>query len=745
MTHPNPHPRLLPRLVILCILCIATGAVGRTAHAQLSGVSYTLTPVADWVYFDANAGISDGLLYGGRVGFGFGEFTELSAIYLLSRDLQTSFSDFKGFGDELQDEFDFLPERDVGLRLYGADLKFNLGRGTIFPFVSLGTGILEIDPENIDRAEVIYLSGSAGLQLGLSDNFALLAQVQDLTYRYTPSSVLLTEADLADLGLEAADFGRRTVHNIGLRIGLQVHMGGRARGELTAVDRSLQNYFSGGISGIRLQVEPLGGVINFAEDLGYPEQQRMAGVLAGLDLGPYLGVRGFYWRGVKEGALLDFDDIQAFGGELHLTFGRLMRGISPRIVLGGGYLDVLEGFDGSGGIAADDRPFASGGADVVLSIGRSISIHGGLRALLMSADDPENVADPSQIATSLMYTAGISFGLGGRGVDRYAAAPPPADPLRPSGGLDARQSAELARLSRQIDSLRAVGMGLQVPPEGVVLEASPDGSITDVVDGSRRWVTIPMPDQGELYVRYGEPAEGPPSTGRETPVVVVDPATGRATYVGSQGEGPSAESLRAGDVERIVREVLRRELQATGATSDFAVTSDPLSPTERTLLARIEELERRLAERQADVRPVDRTSLVASPSTPGYEIAGVTPFAGFGLSRDQIGVVGIRADIRSRSLASASFLPELAIAAGTGGMSFGLNGNVAFPFGVTIGSIRPYAGIGLGLVTTGGSQLVFNLLAGAEQAGLYGRAFVEYMSQDFFELNRFVIGYRIRF
>ena len=754
MSPSVPPTSLIARTAVCFVLGAAAAALHPVAQAQVTGISYTLTPVAERVYFDPSAGIGDGLLYGGRVGFGFGEYAELSGIYLLSRGLQTEFTDFEDLDEETQDAFDFIPERDVDLRLFGANLKFNLGSGRFFPFVSVGTGILEFDPENIEKARVIYLSGAAGLQVALADNFALLAQVQDLTYRYTPASVLLTEADLADLGTGAADLGRRTVHNLGLRVGLQVYLGGRAHGELTEVDRTLRNYLSGGFSGIRLQLEPLGGVIRFTDDLGFPEQQRMAGLRAGFDLGPYLGVRGFYWRGVKEGTLTDFDDLQAYGGELHLTFGRLMRGVSPRIVLGGGYLDVLDDFAESGGISVDDRPFASGGADLVMSIGRSISLHGGVRALLMSADDPEHIAEPSQIATSLMYSAGVSFGLGGRSAERYATADEPPPALRSPGNLDARQSAELDRISRQIDSLRAVGLGLQVPADGQEPGAAFDGTLPPESAVGGRWVTIPMPQQGELYVRYGEPAEGPPGSAGDAPVVYVDPATGRATYVGGTQDGRAAgESIDAaadgeidaGDIERIVRDVLRRELRATGTTTDLTLGDAPTSESERRLLARIEELERRLADRQADLRAPDRSSPLTVRQAPGYQFAGVTPFVGFGLSSDQIGVFGIRADVRSRSLASASFLPELAMAVGTDGLSFALNANAAFPLGISIGSLRPYAGLGLGLITTGGSELVFNLLAGVERADSFGRVFVEYMNQDFFALNRFVIGYRIRF
>ena len=672
---------------------ILTGWAGTPSHAQVTGVSYTLSPVAGRVYFDKNAGLEDGTFIGGRVGFGFGEYAELSGIYLVSNGLRTSFAEFDHLGEEFRDRFALLPRRDVDVTQMGAELKFNLGRGSIFPFLSTGTGILRFDPENLDQSRLIYLSGSAGLQLGLSDHFAVLVQVEDLVYRYKPSNVLLSENDLSDLGLTAGSFRQVNVNNLALRVGIQIYAGGRARGELTEVDRALRAQLSRGLSGISLQVEPMAGVIDFADELRFREAQRMVGISAGFDLGPYLGLRGLYWRGIEGGSITDFDRLQAFGGEIKLKFGAVAGVFVPHLSLGGGYLDVLSGYEGNGFEEAVDRPFAMGGAGLSVALTDAIHAHGAVRSLLMSTESTQTVNDPSQLAASMLYGAGISFGIGRRTLDYRP----------PSSDIDV----QTALIRRQNDSLRVALLRAQGRPSGIL----PADSAAVTV--GERWVTLPIPASGELYVRYGEPSEKAPS-------VSIRP----------EPETAEEESVTAEDIRRIVRETLQREIRERGVSRDD-------TSTVRRLLDRIDELERRL-----EARDANRTSRPAEPT--GYRLESFLPVAGFSLS--PVGAVaGLRADFRSPALVGARFIPEVVAMADDEGLDFGINGGAAFPLGFNVASVRPYAGLGLGLITHGGVEMVFNLFAGAEQVTSRGRFFGEYMSQDFFDLHRIVLGYRLSF
>lgn len=68
------------------------------ANAQVEDVSVTLSPTASYNWFDNNSAIKDGLMIGGRVGFGFGEYFELRALYEKSVDLKSEIDklDIKG-------------------------------------------------------------------------------------------------------------------------------------------------------------------------------------------------------------------------------------------------------------------------------------------------------------------------------------------------------------------------------------------------------------------------------------------------------------------------------------------------------------------------------------------------------------------------------------------------------------------------------------------------------------------------
>ncbi len=734
-----------PSRPIVCRICavvlgLLLAAAALPASAQVTGISYTLAPMAERIYFDKNAGLEDGTFFGGRIGFGFGEYTELSGVYRVSSGLSTDFSDFADLGSVVQERFEMLPPRDLNARMYGAELKFNLGRGAVFPLLSLGTGILEFDPENLDESRHIYLTGAAGLQLAFGDHFSLLAQVEDLIYRYTPTNALLSQNDVSDLGLEPTDFRQVNVNNLVVRVGLQMYVGGRARGELTDADLALRRQFSGGLSGIRLQIEPIGGMISFSDDLGFRERQRMAGVLAGLDLGPFLGVRGFYWRGVEEDAYTDFANLQSYGGELRLRFGEIASFLIPHLILGGGYLDVLSGYEGNGAIEAVDRPFATGGVGFNIPLTGAIQANAAVRSLLISADDAENVTGPSQLTANLFYSAGIRFGLGGGRPDLPATEPRRTVVEREvvERDVDSGIEAELSRVQEQVDSLQtALERSMRLPPGAV----GPSEAEPREVRAGSEFVTIPVPEEGEFYVRYG--GSGAPSRFESNApgVTYVDPMTGEVVERAATPPTSGDEPLTAEEIREIVREVMSRQLEARQAPR-----TEGESETVRRLRSRIEELEDRLEAETAGparVTPVRDRARRADTGRAGYELETIVPFVGFGLSENQLGVAGLRAELRSRSLTGVRFLPELVASAGTDGVSYGLNAGAAFPFGVQAGSLRPYAGLGLGIMTADGLELVFNLFAGVEQSGFGGRFFAEYMSQDFFDLNRFVVGYRL--
>ena len=105
------------------LLSLALLLCGATAFGQVKGVSYTIAPSVSYNWFGNESGLEDAFMFGGRVGFGFGEYVELRATYMQTIDLNT---DFSGLGFDVDSTFS---GQGVDLSRYGAELKLNVGRG----------------------------------------------------------------------------------------------------------------------------------------------------------------------------------------------------------------------------------------------------------------------------------------------------------------------------------------------------------------------------------------------------------------------------------------------------------------------------------------------------------------------------------------------------------------------------------------------------------------------------------------
>ena len=80
----------MKKIFTICALAL----VGASAQAQMKDVTVTLQPTASYNWFDKNTAIEDGVMYGGRIGFGFGEAIELRGVYEKSADLKNTVDGF---------------------------------------------------------------------------------------------------------------------------------------------------------------------------------------------------------------------------------------------------------------------------------------------------------------------------------------------------------------------------------------------------------------------------------------------------------------------------------------------------------------------------------------------------------------------------------------------------------------------------------------------------------------------------
>ncbi len=796
------HLRLLP-LVAACLSLLAADAA-----AQVSGVGYRLVPSGSYVRWDGDAALDDGFLYGGGVGLSFGEYVELTGLYLFGSDFETDFSDFSGIEDaELDSMLTSLDPRGVDLQRYGGELKLNLGSGSLIPFLTAGAGLIRFDVEDKEPTRNIYLTGGAGLQVSLADRYTLTLQAEDLAYRYNPGTTFFTPGDLAETNLTLDDFNQTLVHNISFRAALQLYLGGRRPGELSDVDRAFLDQFSDGLRGVSLQIEPFYSRVNFNDAFTYRDQS-FVGAEVGVNLGPLVGLRGFFARGVDTDDPTDFEPIQMYGGDakLRLASGQ---GIVPFLTFGAGYLDVLSDYneaDGGGPFAArsEDRPFALGGGGLELPLGDRLRLHGEVRGLLMSTQDEGDISQTEDVFLSPQYRAGVSFGLGGdvtapipvvtqAELERQIAAERAA--------AEAELAAEIARAQAEGDSLAVARLTTEQRRAGLVTGGGTAG--VPVVVGREvrtaqgdRIVTVPLPEQGELYVRYGDPGGVQIESVYDGEDVAAAASGGAATEtdlreivretlresLAAQGDAATTEDVA--EIERRVEERLLRQLNAE--------SGGDVSATEMQLLER--RIEDRLSDEIDDLRdliiqqntarqnnqPIVVPSQSAQPNvvavTPEGEVVSTTsavvnatpggfvaayPVVGFGFGSGATqAVFGLRADYRPGGASTLRYYPEFTLGFG-GERSFALNVNAAFPLPSPNVDFAPYAGLGLGILGFNdsgssddgddeeddlpGSRLTINLVIGTEYTVGRNRVFTEFQTASFGDFNRLIAGYRFLF
>ena len=138
---------------------------------------------------------------------------------------------------------------------------------------------------------------------------------------------------------------------------------------------------------------------------------RYAGVSTGLNFGPFVGIRGFYWRGLEDGYFnSSFSKLALYGGEgkFKLNSGQ---GLTPSILLGGGVIDAMKGYQADSATTGplDKKGFVSGGLGLDLPFGRAVKLTAYAKALLTAPDSIINAVDPNKLATSWAY--GLSLNL----------------------------------------------------------------------------------------------------------------------------------------------------------------------------------------------------------------------------------------------------------------------------------------------------------------------------------------------
>ena len=428
------------QLLLFFSLLVAASATG-----QVRGVSYTIAPSVAYNWFGNESGLDDAFMFGGRLGFGFGEYVELRATYMQTLDLNT---DFQALGVGIDSTFG---NQGVDLRRYGAELKLNIGRGTLLPYLILGGGIqdTERDGLDLDRAENIFGTLGVGLTLSAADRYTFGVEGKYIAYSGNSVRNLLNEAERISQGIDEVDLGNDNIGTFAVAANLQFYLGGRRPGQLSDIDQEYLRNFQGGLSGLSLPVELGLAQVDWDDALPYRDAY-FAGGTAGFSFGPLVSLRGFYYRGMTDDEInFDFDDITLYGADFRFNLTQASSGIVPYLNVGGGYIDLSEGYNANiteVSEFASSQGFASGGGGIYLKLGERFLINGGARFLLTSDADLEDVNSTEQLTTSTMYNAGLGFVLGGNNRDN-------PNVVRQST-LEERLETQQQEFERRADSIR---------------------------------------------------------------------------------------------------------------------------------------------------------------------------------------------------------------------------------------------------------------------------------------------------
>ncbi|MBO0592468.1 hypothetical protein I2486_13760 [Cellulophaga sp. E16_2] len=392
-------------------LIYAIGLIGNIGIAQVEDISLTISPAAEYSLRDDKSGLENGFLVGGKLGFGFGEYMELRGIYMQSLNLKTNFDNF-GLPNYSPDEF---TSREVKLTRWGGEFKANIGTTKLKPYVTVGTGVQKLELENNEDLEQIYGSFGLGLKLNLSPRAVFSLEAKGTTYNFNAASSLLTDEDKIAYAVSDADYSRDRVYNWGIQGSLQFYLGGRKPGNLTELDKAYLSKFKGGLKGLQLILEPGMGYIGFNDNSLYRDTYLLGGY-AGVDFNEYIGLRGFYFQATEnEQISTKFDQLAMYGMEFRARLND-GNGVTPYLMLGGGYLNAYADYLGKENVTVGSGEFATGGLGLNIPLGKRLLISGGVRAMLTSGAAVENVNATDDLQTHLMYNVGLKLSLGKKSV-----------------------------------------------------------------------------------------------------------------------------------------------------------------------------------------------------------------------------------------------------------------------------------------------------------------------------------------
>ncbi|MDO4692297.1 MAG: outer membrane beta-barrel protein, partial [Porphyromonadaceae bacterium] len=295
----------------------------------------------------------------------------------------------------------------------GGELKVNLWAGTIFtPYVTAGAGVMNIkydtEQDKSYREEQLYGALGAGVKINFTKRAVLSLEGKNTLFNVNKNNRYLAAGANPD----------NTLQNWGAQASLDFYLGGRKQSG-DQITRAYRALYSDGFRGMKFVLEPGIAYLDL-HNKSIMQDQWFVGGSAGIDFTSLLGIRGFYYAATKDPLKLSLnltDDVKMYGGNLIARLNQ-PRGVTPYLLLGGGYLDVNREkyIDINGKHEAKSGWFAMGGAGIEIPLGRHIALYGNFNAMLNEQENPDvkAVTEPSQVRVSMMYQTGLRFNFGSR-------------------------------------------------------------------------------------------------------------------------------------------------------------------------------------------------------------------------------------------------------------------------------------------------------------------------------------------
>ena len=788
----------MKRIKIFVAVLVLIGFYGK---AQVKDISFTLSPAAEYTLWDNKAGLDDGLLIGGKLGFGFGEYMELRGIYLQSLDLTTNFDDFgiPSFNPDL------FTSRDVKLTRWGGEFKANIGTNELKPYITLGTGVQKLELDGSGDLEQIYGSFGLGVKFNLTPRAIFSLEAKNTTYNFNAGGSLLSDENQAVLSVTDADFERDRLYNWGIQGSLQFYLGGRRPGTLTDLDQAYLDKFKGGFKGLQLIIEPSLGYIGFNDNSLYRDTYLLGGY-AGVDFNEYIGIRGFFFQATEnEKISTDFDQLAMYGMELRARLND-GNGVTPFLILGGGYLNAYADYLGEEGVTVGSGEFATGGLGLNIPLGKRLLVSGGVRAMLTSEADIESVNATDDLQSHLMYNVGLKLALG-----RKSVSPDKVYQDNVNRALDIQQATnnekleklkleyqnkvtsleeelQMAYKAKDVDkaveileekkevkkALEEVVKLEEVQAAKEVQTAKAEVSAASSIEPS----TLKAPMQSELIKMT--PAEFESLIERILNGLEDKPESSKSL----PAQQPMTSQIQPQGVEQLNKRIdlleqLLLEANANKGVSPYSGQqlqqndNDRISEMSDRILDKLNDLNRKIdrnADRIDDAFSKAQTVVV----TPGNEknedtvisrlsddgeifesenvvegeemmtyinASGIFGFNYGGASTANLGL-RLHYDINKTPL---QFMPEAYIGFGEG-TSYGISGNVVYPFVINTDKVKPYVGAGLGLGSIADDTIgLYNIIIGAELPFLHKNVYVDYTMRNSFDYNQIAVGYKLSF